>query len=60
MASRNLPWLFVAGNARKVHSFVDTVMDDGAAAGTAAAAYLGGLLELRDETKLVIETISLV
>jgi hypothetical protein len=38
MASRNLPWLFVAGNARKVHSFVDTVMDDGAAAGTAAAA----------------------
>jgi thioredoxin reductase len=36
----NLPWLFVAGNARKVHRFVDTVMDDGARAGASAARYL--------------------
>jgi thioredoxin reductase len=36
----NLPWLFVAGNARKVHRFVDTVMDDGSLAGANAAAYV--------------------
>lgn len=36
----NLPWLFVCGNARRVHSLVDTVEQDGAQAGLAACEYL--------------------
>jgi NADPH-dependent 2,4-dienoyl-CoA reductase/sulfur reductase-like enzyme len=32
-----LPWLFVAGNARKVQSYADNVTNDGARAGRAAA-----------------------
>jgi len=35
-----LPWLFVCGNARKVHKFADDVADDGRLAGQRAAEYL--------------------
>jgi L-2-hydroxyglutarate oxidase LhgO len=35
------PWLFVAGNARKVYDFIEQVTDDGYAAGRAAGALIG-------------------
>jgi NADPH-dependent 2,4-dienoyl-CoA reductase/sulfur reductase-like enzyme len=34
------PWLFLAGNARRVHSFIESVVADGAAAGLKAASFL--------------------
>lgn len=35
-----LPWLFVCGNANRVHSMVDSVVTEGTAAGTLAADYI--------------------
>lgn len=37
--STSLPWLFICGNARIVHSLVDSVVSEGAQAGIAAAEY---------------------
>jgi len=34
------PWLFEAGNARRVHGFIEGVVADGTTAGTQAATYL--------------------
>ncbi|GHT80362.1 hypothetical protein FACS1894104_5830 [Actinomycetota bacterium] len=36
----NIPWLFLAGNAKEVQAFVDNVVDDGNLTGTTAARYL--------------------
>ncbi len=36
----SLPWLFLAGNARRVHSYIEGVVTDGTEAGAQAAAYL--------------------
>jgi len=41
----SLPWLFVCGNARRVHSLVDTVEQDGVQASIAACEYLSGLIK---------------
>lgn len=40
------PWLFICGNARRVHSLVDSVVLEGDSAGTAAADYA---LKLRNK-----------
>jgi len=34
------PWIFLAGNARRVHSYIEGVVADGTSAGIQAAAYL--------------------
>jgi len=36
------PWLFLAGNAKRVHSFIEGVVADGKTAGAQAASYLRG------------------